>query len=281
MKKTKKLSLLLIVAIAILLSACHKDCKDDKLTQREVSITDKIKGIIIEGPWDVTITQDSANNKATLEYCVSVENKIKSELLSNGYLRIRISSTGNSNCRTYRATINAALLEKIEASGAATIRTYGIFNSHSDISLSGASKINGLVCKGDYARLTLSGASKLENFTFTGNSMEATLSGASVLKFSNVDISSYCTVAASGASTLNGSGYASKTTFTGSGASTFKTLSLESENLDIELSGASTAEATVNNSIKGKLTGASILRYQKATNVNVDVEGGSKLIRID
>jgi len=284
MKKTKNLPILLAIAatIAILMSACCKDdtCKDGKLTQREVSITGEILGIIVEGPWNVTITQDSTNNSAMLEYCASVENKIKAELRSNGYLHIKISSVGTSHCKTLRANINATTLEHIKAAGAATIRTSGHFYSVGEITLSGASTVNRLSCNGDYAKLTLSGASTLKSFTFNGIGIDANLSGASNATLNNVNID-YCKVNSSGASTFNGSGYATKAIFTGSGASTFKTLNLISENLDIDLSGASIADITVNNSIRGRLTGASVLKYRNATNVNVDVSGGSKLTRID
>jgi len=283
-KQTKNLSLLLTIAtiVAILLSACCKDdhyCKDDTLAQREVPVTDKIKGVIIEGAWEVAITQADTDNSAVLEYCASLEKKIKAELLPNGYLHIKTS--GNIKGRhTFRANIKAAALEKIDASGAVIIRTYGQFGSLSTISLSGASKIDGLSCEGGTAKLTLSGASTLKDFIFNGNSIDANLSGASKATLDEVNIEQ-CKVDCSGSSTFDGSGYAAKTIFTGSGASNFKTLHLESENLGIELSGGSSAEVTVNKSIKGRLTGASTLRYRKATNVNVDTEGGSKIIRID
>jgi len=281
-KQMKNVPILLtIVAIIVLLSgACRKNCRDDdRLTKQELSITEKIKGVIVEGPWDVSITQDSINNSAMLEYSTSEKNRIIAELRPNGYLHIKIlyQSKWNSDCKTFRAKINATMLENIDASGAAIIRTYGYFRALSDISLSGASEINGLESEGRYAKLNLSGASKLKKFTFTGNSIDAKLSGASHISLDNTNIDD-CKVNCSGASTFDGRGYAAKTTFSGSGASDFKTFDLESENLDIDLSGASSADVTVNHTIKGRLTGASILRYKKAKNVNVSLEGASKTI---
>ena len=285
-KKTKKVAMLLIIKTIIVVSsnACKKDCQDDgRLAQEEIPVTEKIKGIIVEGPWDITITQDSTYNSAMLEYSTSETNRISTKLHPNGYLHIKIDTRGNwnSNCKVLRAKINAATLENIEAAGAATIWTYGYFGSLNNIVLSGASTINGLKSEGTFAELKLSGASTLKGFTFTGNGIDVNLSGASHMSLNHID-ANLCRIDASGASTFEGTGYASTTDFSGSGASTFRTFDLESENLDIDLSGASDAKVTVNNVIKGKLTGASTLKYKKATDVSkVTATGASKIIRVD
>ena len=245
--------------VVILLNSCCKDRETTALTQREVPITEKIKGVIIEGPWDVVIVQDSVNNTAVLEYNVP-ENKITAELLPNGYLRVRVASLRNYNKKILRAKIEATALENIEASGAATIRTSGQFYSYS-------------------SDISLSGASTLKDFTFDGNRLEAHISGASDVNLRNVQMNS-CIVKASGASDFYGSGYAAKTSFSGSGSSNFQTYNFESENLDVDLSGASSAEVTVNHTIKGELSGASKLKYRNAEDVSgVSVAGSSKIIR--
>jgi hypothetical protein len=291
MKNTKNqikniLTLLVVAAfIAILPTACHKHCDDydnGVLTTQDVSITHPIKGVIFEGPWDVTITQDNENNSAHLEYSESLKNRIKAELLSNGYLRVKITWQGRININHLRATIVAAGLEKIEGSGAATIYTSGVYLSSSDITLSGASHLDGFVCNGEHLKLRMSGASTLKGFTFEGSWMEADLSGASHLTSNNLILDSYCNADCSGASTFDARGYATKTDFIGSGSSHYKTLNLESENLDVNLSGASTGEVTVNNTIKGHLTGASHLKYRRATDVTgVRLSGSSTIIKID
>jgi len=241
MNNSIKLSLLIVASIvAIQFSACKKECGN--LTTEVVSIAEQIQGVIIEGPWEVSITQDDTDNSAVLEYCADW--KVSAKMLSNGYLHIKISSWGHSSHSNdvFRATIKAATLKKIEASGAADIRTYG---------------------------------------HFTGTTTDVDLSGASEVNFNEINFEK-CTVKCSGASTFKSSGYAAKTSFNGSGASHFKTLNLTSENLDIDLSGASEAEVTVNNAIKGKLSGASILRYKKAKDVSgVSTSGASKIIRLD
>jgi hypothetical protein len=286
MKKSKTFLFGSLAAIAILLSACCKDddrcCKDNTLTKKTIPITSNILGVIIEGPWEVSITQDSAKNDAMIEYPACAENKITAELRSNGYLFIRVRNAHYHN-HSYSATINAIALEKIDASGAVAIRTYGNFYSSSEITLSGASSVNGFWCEGDDVEITLSGASVIKNFSFYGRKMDADLSGASNLSLKDVTLEKG-KINCSGSSKFEGNGTISETTFTGSGASLFKTLKIETENLDVDFSGASKGEITVSNSIKGRLSGASILEYREAdgsVNVNVSTTGGSQVIRLN
>ena len=287
LKRDTKCSLILLgtaFLFAVVFSTCGKECRSCKackdLTVEELSITNDIQGVIIEGPWEVIITQDSSKNSAVLEYCESVKDKVTSKLLPNGYLHIKLSTVGHSYCYSnivFRANINAVCLERIEASGAVEIRTYGHFRSLKEISLSGASSVNGLSSEGLAAKIDLSGASILKAFTFLGNSMDAKISGASEMRFDNIDLD-YCTVNLLGASLFSGGGYAVKTVFDGSGASHFNTFNLESKNLDIDLSGASEAEVTVNSAIKGKLTGASMLKYKGGASVSgVSTSGASSI----
>jgi hypothetical protein len=276
-KQVKKLAswVAFLAIVVVLLNACHKT---GTLTQQDISITGEIKGVIIEGPWEVVIEQNNVNNSATVEYNVP-KDKITAKLLSNGYLHIKVSSIGDYRNVILRANIAASFLENIEGSGATNIYVHGQFSNSTDISLSGASKLDGFLCVGESANVNLSGASKLKKCTFKGNRLDVVLSGASDADYRNVEVNR-CKVNASGASHFNGDGYAVETSFTGSGASSFKTFDLESENLTIDLSGASIAEVSVNNTIKGRLSGASTLKYRNATNVQVDVEGASKITQV-
>jgi len=258
-KQTKNGLILLMIAaiIAIQFSACKKSCSE--VTTEKLTITGQINGIIIEGPWEVTVTQDSIENSALLQYCSCAN--ISSKILDNGCLHIKITNSVNANCRVFKATIKAYSLEKTEASGAVSIYTHGRFSSLKEITLSGASTLNGMNSIGTAAKISLSGASTLKDFTFNGNSMNAKISGAS---------------------TFSGNGYAAQTNFTCSGASHIKTLNLESENLDINLSGASEVQITVNNTIKGSITGASTLKYKNATDVSgVYVSEESRIIKLN
>jgi hypothetical protein len=281
----KSLSMLLFVAAIIitLFNACRKECHECKETTSEVvSITSNIKGVIIEGPWQVTLTQNDSNNSAEIVYCTCLQNKVSAHLLPNGYLHIRVTSWDwdSYRCNDFRATITAAALEIIEGSGAADIRTYGNFGPIEEITLSGASTLNGLVCEGATAKIRLSGASTLKGFKFNGNNIDTDLSGASKATIVDVNLDD-CLVICSGASTFSCNGYAATTSFTGSGASDMKTLNLVSENLYIDLSGASSTQITVNETIKGRLTGASILKYKGDADVSgVHLSGESKIIKL-
>jgi len=280
--QTKKSTLLLtiVAAIAILFSACGNDYENHELIGKELIINEAIKGIVIEGPWEVTFTQDDENNSAFIQYNVP-DKKIRAELWSDGYLHIFIYNLTNYRNVKLKATIKAATLERIDGSGAAIIYTYGNFNSSTDITLSGASLLDGFVCEGDKEVINLSGASIMKKCSFKGKSIDATLSGSSNVFYSNIGVER-CKVKASGSSIFNGSGYAEETNFNGSGSSTFLTFELESENLDIDLSGASNGEVTVNHKIKGVISGGSILKYKRAEDISgVSTTGGSKIIKVN
>ena len=286
-KKQTRSSLIVLAAffVAILLSTCIKvnnyNDKCRNTSTEEITITGEITGVIIEGPWDVTITQDSSYNNVVIEYCDNKNHKVSAKLLPNGYLHVKLSYSGNvDHNHVFRATIQASSLEKIDASGAAGIRTYGHFGSLENISLSGASTVNGLSSDGYSAKIKLSGASTLKAFSFVGNSIDADISGASQANFDNVNLAN-CEVDCSGASTFKSSGYAGEISFKGAGASNLSTRNLESENLYIDLSGASEADVTVNKTIKGRISGASTLKYKKATNVSgVSVTGASRIVKL-
>ena len=280
--QTKKGTMLLtiVTAITMLFSACCKDADKNDLVKKELEITREIKGIIIEGPWEVVVAQNNENNSAVIEYNIPAK-KVSTTLHPNGYLHIKVSNLTNYCNLRLKATICAAALETIEGSGATVIYPYGQYKTPANISLSGASRIDGFFCEGDYIELTLSGASKLNNCSFQGKYVDANLSGASNATFRSME-TNRCKVNASGASRFYANGFAAETTFTGSGSSSFDTFDLESENLDIDLSGASSAEVTVNHTIKGSLTGASTLKYRKAEDVSgISTSGGSKIIKVN
>jgi len=281
--KKNLLMLTIVTIVVVLFSSCGQNCTHcGEYATETISITGQIKGVIIDGPWNVSITQDNTENSAILTYCVCKNVKISAQQLSNGYVSIKLSNrSSNIHHDDFQATIRASSLEKIEGSGATIIHTYGHFNSFNEIVLSGASIASGLSSEGQSAKIKLSGASSLKEFKFEGQRLDANLSGASTLRINHLDIEKF-TVDCSGASSLTCSGYATTTSFNGSGASLLKALDLESETLDIDFSGASSAEVTVNNTIKGKLSGASILQYRRALDVSgVHLSGGSKIIRLD
>jgi hypothetical protein len=105
-----------------------------------------------------------------------------------------------------------------------------------------------------------SGAVSIDLGSLAGSTLELQLSGASDLNgavdFDNV------TGVLSGASNISLSGRVATLDVDASGASDLALLDLEVDGLIVSLSGASSAEVSVNDSIRASLSGASSLRYR-------------------
>jgi hypothetical protein len=105
-----------------------------------------------------------------------------------------------------------------------------------------------------------SGAVSIDLGSLAGSTLELQLSGASDLNgavdFDNV------TGVLSGASNISLSGRVATLDVDASGSSDLALLDLEVDGLIVSLSGASSAEVSVNDSIRASLSGASSLRYR-------------------
>jgi len=124
-----------------------------------------------------------------------------------------------------------------------------------------------------------SGAVNVHLGTLTGPTLELQLSGASELD-GTVDFESM-TGKISGASNVSLSGRSGTLDIEASGASDLSLLDLEVDLLTVRLSGASSAEASVNDSIEASLSGASSLRYRGDPDVStLDVSGASSIGKI-
>ena len=124
-----------------------------------------------------------------------------------------------------------------------------------------------------------SGAVNVHLGTLTGPTLELQLSGASELD-GTVDFESM-TGKISGASNVSLSGRSVTLDIEASGASDLSLLDLEVDLLTVRLSGASSAEASVNDSIEASLSGASSLRYRGDPDVStLDVSGASSIGKI-
>jgi hypothetical protein len=124
-----------------------------------------------------------------------------------------------------------------------------------------------------------SGAVSIDLGSLAGSTLELQLSGASDLSgavdFDNV------TGVLSGASNISLSGRVATLDVDASGASDLALLDLEVDGLIVSLSGASSAEVSVNDSIRASLSGASSLRYRGDPDVTtIDVSGASSIGRI-
>ena len=170
-----------------------------EIVLKEIKITDEIKGVIIEGPWEVTITQDDSNNSATVEHNLP-DSKVTTELRSNGYLHLKANGVSRCLSKTLNATISATSLEKIKASGAATIKAHGTFTSDCDISISGASKIDIHDLKLNRLKVNASGASHVYG---NGYATETSIIGSGSSHLNMYDLESdNLTINLSGASSV-------------------------------------------------------------------------------
>jgi hypothetical protein len=123
------------------------------------------------------------------------------------------------------------------------------------------------------------GASEIHVTNLSSPTIEVDLSGASTLDGS-VDVDT-ATVELSGASDLVVSGRVGQLQGEVSGASNLSLLQLDINTLDIDLSGASTAEVNVSESLTADLSGASSLRYRgDPPVVNTDASGASSVERL-
>ena len=246
---------------------------------REVSIPGNIplKGVIVEGPWHVTILQGDNNNEAFITYSAYLADKITATV-TDGYVYLRIKN-GWKNFRKddLSAKIVVTGLEKLKASGAVEIITIGTFSSENiGIDLSGASSASGLRCTGNILDVELRGASSIKDIAFSGNTFKAELSGASSIKRGDCQVESL-TLEASGASDFNLSGKATYAAVEGNGASSFDILNVETTVMNIYLSGASDARVNVTEHIFGHISGASRLKYRRGVGfIEITTEGGSK-----
>ncbi|HUP14734.1 MAG TPA: head GIN domain-containing protein [Acidimicrobiia bacterium] len=124
-----------------------------------------------------------------------------------------------------------------------------------------------------------SGAVDIHLGTMSGSTLELHLSGASEADGA-VDFGSM-NGEISGASNVSLSGRVGTLDIEASGASDLSMLDLEVDVLTVRLSGASSAEVSVSDSIDASLSGASSLRYRGDPDVNtLDVSGASSIDKI-
>lgn len=223
-----------------LLVGCDRDRTKERL---EIDNPDRIKGIIVEGSWDITVFQ-SETATTYIEYSAFLDGKVVASVNADGYLHLKLRNAINSmgvKRSDLTAYINIPNIELVKASGSAHITINGRFNGQS--------------CKVD-----LNGASKLKEFEYNGTNVEVDLDGSSECRMfgeaNSVNMS------------LNGSSDAYMINFT-------------TKTLDIKLNGASDAEISIDEKASGKLSGASTMRYSGEADVSeINLNGSSKIKKV-
>ena len=226
-----KTNLIILSAGLALCSFLLQGCVEiinGEMTNKEINNPELIKGIVADGPWDVTVFQSETPN-AYIEYNDSY--RITAEVRNDGYLHLKINTNKHKSIKlkkNFRAVVEIPYIKYIKAS------------SVSEISLNGR-------FEGDFCKIDLSGASKVKHFDYYGNTLEL-----------DIDEVSNC----------NMSGKGDHVKISGSDASEIKMFNFTTETLDVNLKDVSNVEITVNKRITGKLSDASELKYRGNANVS-------------
>ena len=145
--------------VAAMLSVLSTGCTKDRETiSKNVNVQGNIKGIVIDGSWQVNVFQDD-NCSATIDYSAFLEGKIVAEVRSDGYLYLKCSKNGNIRRDDLVATVSLTNLELIDMSSAAEITLNGNY-------------------LGDKLKINMENASEIKKLNYTGNSVEIGISDA-------------------------------------------------------------------------------------------------------
>ena len=168
------------IAIFIVISLFSlPGCGD--MTYLEINNPELIKGIVADGPWDITVYQSEKPN-VYIDYKDTYD--ITAEVRSDGYLHLKVKHRIlRPNLRKdLQVMIEIPYIEHIKASGDCRISLNGKF-------------------EGDRCRIELNGASDFKHFDFYGNSLDLDLDGASNCSMSGEV--NHVKMSGSGASDLN------------------------------------------------------------------------------
>lgn len=156
----------------------------------------------------------------------------------------------------------SAALEKVNVSGASVFSSEtALSGSDFYLGLSGASAFRANITASESVRINVSGASSLASRINT-TGLDISISGSSHANLSGK--ASYCDLAISGASALDGNGDA---------------LMNIMETVQCNISGASSAKIGCDGAINGVLSGASAIKYKGNAVIDVKVSGSSSVIR--
>ena len=158
---TKANSIFLIATIAISLFfiiGCIELSSGDKVNE-EINNPERIKGIVADGGWDVTVYQsETANAYVNYRDCYDVTIEVRND----GYLHLKMKNKIKKHIHKneLKAVVEIPYIEHIKASGACDISFNGKF-------------------EGNHCKIDLSGASDVKHFEYYGNTLDLDLDGAS------------------------------------------------------------------------------------------------------
>ena len=208
-----------------------------EMTNLEINNPEFIKGIVADGPWDVTVYQ-SETASVNIDYNDSYD--IIAEVRSDGFLHLKVKFDPRPTFKkNFKAVVEIPYIEHIKASGACDISFNGKFEGdHCKIDLNGASDVkhfdfygnsidldldgaSGCSMSGEanHVKISCSGASDIRMFNLTTETLDIHLSGASDAE---ITVNERITGKLSGASTLKYRGNADRSDVKTSGASDIK-----------------------------------------------------------
>ena len=151
-----------------------------EMTSLEIENPEYIKGIVVDGAWDITVFQSETPN-AYIDYRDSYD--VTAEVRSDGFLHLKVKHRYlRPNLRKdLKVVIEIPYIEHVKANGASEISFNGTF-------------------KGGNCKIDLNGASDVKHFDFYGNSLDIDLDGASNCSMSGK--ANHVKISASGASDI-------------------------------------------------------------------------------
>ncbi|MEZ7873703.1 MAG: DUF2807 domain-containing protein [Bacteroidales bacterium] len=238
-------------------------------------------GIEAGGVFDITVTKSSVNSVSTTsnqEIAKYINVKVK-----NGILKLDLDTDAmpvmlKRNTKYVKAHIAISQMDRIYLSGAAKLKSSGVFNPGSFRGdFSGAATAYGVNINSEELSVQVSGASKVE-INGKINKVKYDISGASVVtieheaaeikvgasgasKMEYTGTSTFAEISISGATNVKLRGSATTASFEASGASQLDAEYFTVRDAEIEASGVSNIRTTATGTISAEITGGSVLKY--------------------
>ena len=191
----------------------------------------------------------------------------------SGAIQVRITQASPA---ALKITTDENLMEYVE------VKVDGktlVIQSKSGYNLDPSEEVTVFISAPAFNEINISGASNvIAEGSISGNEMSLHASGASEIKMEVKLLK--LTSELSGASTLNLKGEAKEFFTDASGASKILCLDLNTENTELDLSGASNASITAEKELKIEASGASNVEYRGNANINQKSSGASNVKKI-
>lgn len=262
----------LLLALSLTLASCNKDL--DMTVLNKTLFEDVAFGAIaVEDAWEVTVIQDSLKRGVKIEYSAFLEEYLKVKQEGN---ELTIGFTNRLNipsATVFRAMVYVPTLQSITLTEAAQLTLEGkFFAEQFHVTVDQASVIRGGTFIGQDAEIVLDNASTWVDLAAEVERCQVTTQNTSVFK-GRILASGSLNLHLDNASrmTLYGDS-APQASASLTSASVLNMLSVEVEDLEIQLNKASEASVNVSGKLHGTLNEASVLYYQGHPDLDLDCD---------